>query len=670
MSLIYNGATDFSGGTMIISSRFRRLWAAIVVALGATAAVAQATATPAPAAPRAAAGAPAQIPVEAFGDLPFLSDPALSPDGQQIAARIFEQGHERIGIWNASGERVAPRVISVGNFQLKWVRWAGDNRLLVSVQTTVSIYGMPVPISRVLTYDLATRRTILLGDGNGMMGDDVIFIDPAGRYILLSAQERITTYPSVQRIDLTTGAATEVQRARSGVWRWFADEEGVVRAGVDYGERSLRLYYRSAAGEELRRIATRRYSDEASVIDMIRFIANADRGIVVTNSETGRFAVYDYDFATDTRGPALYQNDEVDVGSTIIGRDGGLAGVVYEDDRRRVHWFDAEMRRLQERVDRTFAGKTNIILGSSRDGNRVLIWSGGADDPGTYYVFDRAARRMEAFASPHEQLYGRTFAPVRPVRYTSRDGLAINGYLTLPPGRPERGLPLIVMPHGGPFARDSWDFDAEVQFLANRGYAVLQPNFRGSTGYGRQFVERGYGQFGAGMIDDIDDGVEWLIGQGIVERSRVCIMGASYGGYAALWAPIRSPGRYRCAISLAGVTDIRAMLRYDSRMLAAPRYAREWRRRVEGEERTDLAAISPLQQAARLRVPVLIAHGERDTNVPPSQSRSLVAALRRAGAANLESVFYPKAEHGFTEPADSIDYLRRVEAFLARHNPA
>jgi dipeptidyl aminopeptidase/acylaminoacyl peptidase len=649
---------------MFTSSRLHRLLAAFVVALGAPAAVAQAPAAPAP------AFAPALIPVEAFGDLPFLSDPTLSPDGRQIAARIFVGGHERIGIWNATGERQAPRVIAVGDFQLRWVRWAGDNRLLVSVQTTVTIYGMSVPVSRVLSYDLETRRNIVLGDVNGLLGDDVIFVDPAGRYILLSAQEQVTTYPSVQRIDLETGTATEVQRARSGVWRWFADENGVVRAGVDYRERALRLYYRSAAGQELRRIAARRYTNDESVIDTIRFLSNADRGIVVTDSETGRFAVYEYDFATDTRGPPLYQNDEVDVGSTIIGRDGTLDGVVYEDDRRRVHWLDPDMRRLQERIDRTFAGKTNIILGSSRDANRVLIWSGGADDPGTYYVFDRAARRMEAFASPHEQLFGRAFAPVRPVRYTSRDGLAINGYLTLPPGRAERGLPLIVMPHGGPFARDSWDFDAEVQFLASRGYAVLQPNFRGSTGYGRAFVERGYGQFGTGMIDDIDDGVEWLTGQGIVDRARVCIMGASYGGYAALWAPIRSPERYRCAISLAGVTDIRAMLRYDSRMMAAPRYAREWRRRVEGEERTDLAAISPLQQAARLRVPLLIAHGERDTNVPPSQSRQLVAALRRAGAANVESVFYPKAEHGFTEPADSIDYLRRVEAFLARHNPA
>ena len=199
------------------------------------------------------------------------------------------------------------------------------------------------------------------------------------------------------------------------------------------------------------------------------------------------------------------------------------------------------MQRLQRQIDRTFAGKTNVIVNSSRDGNRVLIYSSAADDPGTYYVFDRAARRMETFASPYAELIDHRFAPTRPISYQSRDGLTIRGYLTLPPGRPERDLPLIVMPHGGPFLRDSWSFDPRVQFLASRGYAVLQPNFRGSTGYGRDFVERGYGQLGAGMIDDIDDGVEWAIREGIADRARVCIMGSSYGGYAAIWARDAQP---------------------------------------------------------------------------------------------------------------------------------
>lgn len=405
------------------------------------------------------------------------------------------------------------------------------------------------------------------------------------------------------------------------------------------------------------------------MIDMIRFLRNTDRGIVVTNAVTGRFGVYSYDFATDTRGDALFEHPWADVTTALVGAGGQLDGVMFEDDRPRIQWINPEYQRLQATLDRALPGKTNLISNRSTDGQRILFWSGAADDPGTYYVYDRTARRIQPFISPYDALVDHHFAPVRPISFRNRDGTDLRGYLTVPQGRAARGLPLVLMPHGGPFARDSWNFDPWVQFFASRGYAVLQVNFRGSTGFGREFVERGYGQWGSGMIDDLEDGVDWLVHEGTADAGRVCIFGASYGGYAALWAPIRKPERYRCAISFAGISDIGAMLRYDNNRFRAPRYGREWRLRVQGEQQTDLAAISPLRQADRIRVPLLIAHGERDTNVPPSQSRDLIRALARRNA-GVESVFYPEAEHGFTRPQDSIDFLRRLETFLARHNPA
>jgi dipeptidyl aminopeptidase/acylaminoacyl peptidase len=260
-------------------------------------------------------------------------------------------------------------------------------------------------------------------------------------------------------------------------------------------------------------------------------------------------------------------------------------------------------------------------------------------------------------------------SPVKPVRYQARDGLGIPGYLALPIGREAKNLPLIVMPHGGPFARDSYAFDPLVQMLTSRGYAVLQPNFRGSTGYGRDFAERGYGEWGEKMQDDLDDGVRWLAADGTIDPKRVCIFGASYGGYAALWGGIRNPEIYRCAASFAGVTDIRAMLKYDAKGILASRYSKQWRQRVEGEEKRDLAAVSPLQQAARLDVPVLIAHGEQDSNVPVDQSRKLVAALK-ARKAPVYAAFYPTAGHGFDSSANQLDFMKRLEAFLEVHNPA
>jgi dipeptidyl aminopeptidase/acylaminoacyl peptidase len=642
------------------------LWAAL--ALMAAPAAAQPAAAPA-AASAAPAGPP---PIAALAAPPYLTNPVLSPDGHMIAAQVTIRGQDMIGIWDLrTSLDTPPRTLPQVHYDVRWMRWAGSARLLIGIQVTGRIMGMEVPYTRIVSLDIATWNATPLETGHGLLGDDVIFIDPAGTYALVTSQPSIDRYPVVLRVDLATGVATTIQNGREGIWDWFADGNGVVRAGVDYSNDRIKIYYRSGPGQELRRIESRRYPQDGSVIDMIRFVADADRGIVVTNAVTGRFGVYEYDFATDTRGNAIFEHPEVDAVAAVMGDNGRVDGVAYEDDRRRIRWLNPDLQRVQANIDRALPGKDNLILNRSSDGNRVLLFSSAADDPGTYYVYDRATRRIEGFAGPYDGLANRRFAVVRPIRFHNRDGTELPGYLTLPPDRSERNLPLILMPHGGPFARDSWSFDPWVQFLAARGYAVLQVNFRGSTGYGRANVERGFGQFGSGMIDDLEDGVDWLAQQGMIDPHRVCVMGASYGGYAALWAPIRHPDRYRCAISFAGVTDVRAMLRYDNRLFVAPRYSREWRRRIEGEARADLSLISPLQQAARLSLPVLIAHGGHDRTVPIAQSRDLVRALTRAGTNHhVESVFYPEEAHGLSKPEDSIDFLTRVEAFLAQHNPA
>lgn len=616
------------------------------------------------------AAANASIPLEAIAQLPFLRAPLLSPDGAHIAARTMEEGEERIAVWTLGPESGPPSsMINAGNLDSFF--WVGDRRLLLSgtrMNLLVTNIGFGIALTRVVfTYDLGTPglRALTIPD-IAML--DIVHADPAGRYILVSGQSRRASTPGVYRIDLSTGDAVEVQRPVAGVWSWFADADGVIRVGVDYGERRTRIHYRATAADQLRRHETRRNLFDNSVIDLVRFTTDGDHGVIVTNAETGRFGLYEYDFATDTRGAALFEHPEVDVSTVVFGADGAVDGVTYEDDRPRTRWFDPEMAALQAQLDRALPGKTNIIVNRSRDRNRTLVFSGAADDPGTFYVFDRAARELRIFASPYEDMHEHRFAPVQPIAFDSRDGVRIRGYLTLPPGREARGLPLIVMPHGGPFLRDSWSFDPWVQFLANRGYAVLQPNFRGSTGYGRDFVERGYGQLGGGMIDDIDDATDWLAAQGIADPARVCIMGASYGGYAAIWAAIRSPGRYRCAVSWAGPTDMAAMLRHSTPMFIPRRYIRERRRQLRGDEETNLRAISPIRATRQLAVPLLIGHGEADTVVPADQSHRLVRALRER--ADVESVFYEKSGHDFGRAQDQADYLRRVEAFLSRHNPA
>jgi dipeptidyl aminopeptidase/acylaminoacyl peptidase len=641
--------------------------------LGVVLALAAAVQPPASAA-QPAASAPATIPIEAFAEPPFIADPLLSPDGKRIAARIYADGNEQLAIYDLTLPADAPPTfVPLGPIQLRWFSWAGPDRLLVGHTYTIfalSAYGFAIyPATRLKRYQVSDKSLIDIGSGTGLLGDDVIFTDPWGRFILLSAQKDADDSPSVERIDLATGKGVEVQKKMRDIWSWFADGDGHVRAGISYDGDGYAIYYRTEPNGELRRAAKGRVAPGESVIDTIRLFPGSSRGVMLTNAATGRFGAYEYELGQAGIGAPIYEHPEVDLDAIVFAADGSrIEGVRYTDDRARVKWLVPELEQLQAQIDRTFRGKVNRIVNRSSDGNIVLVWSGGADDAGTYYVFDRKAKRMNRFASPYDRLVDASLAPVRAVRYTARDGLQIPAYLTLPPGRVPKNLPLIVMPHGGPFLRDSYSFDPWVQYLASRGYAVLQPNFRGSTGYGRAFVEKGYGQWGTGMQDDLDDGRAWLAAEGIADPKRVCMMGASYGGYAALWAAVRNPDLYRCAISFAGVTDVRAILKYDGRMLMAPRYSKLWRRKVRGEEKRDLAAISPLQQAAKIAIPVLIAHGEKDTNVPVDQATKLIAALAKRKAVH-EAAIYKEAGHGFSRGADARDFLTRVDAFLRKHNP-
>jgi dipeptidyl aminopeptidase/acylaminoacyl peptidase len=260
-------------------------------------------------------------------------------------------------------------------------------------------------------------------------------------------------------------------------------------------------------------------------------------------------------------------------------------------------------------------------------------------------------------------LQNRTLSPVSTVEYKARDGTPIEAVVTLPRGRQHRGLPLIVMPHGGPEARDSEAYDWCVQFLAEQGYAVIQPNYRGSSGYGKAFTDLGKGEWGLKMQDDLIDGIEWLAKQGVVDPKRVCVVGASYGGYAAMRGAQRDGAHYRCAVSYAGISDLNAMLKYD-RSIFGREMGAYWKARA-----ADLDAVSPRFHAAEFGAPILIAHGMEDKRVPVKQSRMLVSELQKSGKP-YEYVEQKYGDHHFSRADDRLEFLKRLKAFLDKHNPA
>lgn len=600
----------------------------------------------------------------------MLRKPILSPDGHSIAARAVADGQTSLVFLDADQPEARWKKLPLGKTGVAALKWAGNHRLLLTVRSTETLpNGQEVAFLRLIGIDAATGNSHLLdGKSRGLYAGDVLYTDPTGSWALVASQNDPFVYPSVKRVDLATGAATVVEKARDDVWDWYADEHGVVRAGISYEGSRWTIWYRDKPEEKLRAIRGKFPKDNDSTVD--RFVFRGGNSWVVTNERTGRFGLYKYDLQTGAVGQAIFEHPKVDVDDLLYNAiTGEVSAVTYVDERPHVQWLNAEMQTLQKRLDHALPGKVNLTTDWSLDEKRVLVWSGGGSDPGRYFLLDRNSSQMHAVVEPYPGIDPDLLVEVKAVSYRARDGVDIPAYVTLPRGRDAKGLPLIVFPHGGPHVRDDGMYDPIAQFLASRGYVVLQPQFRGSTGYGKDFVSKGYGEWGKGMQNDLDDGVEWLARSGQIDAKRVCIVGASYGGYAAMWGAIRNPDRYRCAASWAGVSDLPAMLRYDRKTFSATRYFKQWRSRVSGEGKADLAAVSPINFTDRLKIPIFIAHGEQDDNVLAKQGHAMVNALTKSGA-NVTSMFYKDSGHDFSSSGDMEDWLKRLEAFLARYNPA
>jgi dipeptidyl aminopeptidase/acylaminoacyl peptidase len=610
---------------------------------------------------------PPLIPVAKFAELPLVSEPVLSPDGHRIAARSKRDGNTTLLVIDADHPENPPKTIPAGKLAITDVNWGGNRRLLVQLQLTTTIEGESVPYLRLAAIDVDTSTTRVLDPkSQGIFAGDVLYADPTGSWALVASQDDLWTYPSVKRVDLDTGKAQVVENPREGVWDWYADDQGVVRAGIAYDGQRWTVWYRDNPGEKLKEIHGKFDRDDNSTVD--RFIFRGGKSWVLTNERTGRFGLYKFDAKTGTIGQAIFEHPQVDVDDVFYDTlTGDVDAVTYQDDRSYVYWLDADMKTLQERLDKAIPDAANVTVGWSKDDKRALVLSASSASPGLYYLLDRTTSQMHPVVDPYPDIDSDNLASVKPIRYQARDGLTLRGYLTLPRGREAKNLPLIIFPHGGPFARDDWGYDPFVQFFANRGYVVLQPEFRGSTGLGKEFASRGYGEIGKKMQDDLDDGIDWLVKSGQVDPKRVCIVGMSYGGYAAMWGAIRNPERYRCAVSWAGPSDLTAMLRYDRKAFSATRYFREWRKKMSGD--TNLDTVSPLNFPDKLKVPLLIGQGERDQTVPPKQGHKMVDALQKAGA-NVTPVFYKDSDHNFSSTKDLQDWLGRIDAFLAKYNPA
>ena len=615
---------------------------------------------------------PVVIASDRFADRSAFREFQMSPDGSRLAITVDNAGLNEVVIVDADSMQATGRFKLGKDQQADWVRWAGGDKLLLSVSFPGFIYGIPIRLNRLFVYNLSKGDYFALPVNSEVIwGGDLVHLSEDGSQALISVQDSLRNYPSVYRYALVPDAKPErVVKPQNGVWNWHADDDGVVRLGMGWLRKRLMVYYRSDEAAKFDLVGKLKEGDEkARFWSVVRIISGSDRGYVLEEGENGRVGVRLFDYAVGKPVETFYENPDWDVEELWLDEEGAPRAAIYTDDREQIVWFDKEDEALYNSLKSAVKLEQVRFVARAADSDRALVWAGGEADPGALFVFDPAKKNLATFANYRPGLDHRQLVKPQPVTYRTRDGLAIRSYLTLPRGREAKGLPLIIMPHGGPYGiRDTLTYNDEVQLLANRGYAVLQPNFRGSGGYGEAFYEAGNGEIGRRMQDDLDDAMDWAVGEGIADPARVCVVGGSYGGYAALWAVLRNPERYRCAASWAGVTDLRRILRYDRKFLKGAA-GRAWREQVTGEEDFDLDSVSPAEHAARLSRPVLLAHGTADRNVPFDQYELFEKGSRGAPVPPTKLVIDDEG-HSFSKKENEQKWYDALTEFLALHNPA
>ncbi len=612
-----------------------------------------------------------------FGDL------KISPNGDYYAATLPMEDRTALAILRRSDGKVTGtfalgRNTHVGNFH-----WANDKRVVLDVAQKFGSVDQPFATGELFAVSADTGSSeILVGfrvddGGPGTLikpkkGFEQVYAELASvvpgddRNVIVSITpfSRDITYSTAERLDVGSGrrvplARSPVQRASFGV-----DNQGQVRFAYGAGnDNASKLYYRGGQGEDWRMLNDE--ADSGRVEWPVGFSEDNKTAYLRVENRQGPDAIVAWDIASGQRREVL--RDAVADPQRILYRVGTQipVGAMVVTDRPHTLFFDEKGPDAHQyrSLEAAFGGAAVLITSGTRDGHQVMVQVWSDTSPGEFFLFDTQARRAEHVVARRDWIDPKTAATVTGVALPARDGLVLHGFLTRPRGAEGKPLPMVVLPHGGPFGEyDSWGYDTEAQLLAAAGYAVLQVNYRGSGNYGRAFQQAGARQWGLAMQDDITDATRWAIQQGHADASRVCIYGASYGGYAALMGVAKEPALYKCAAGYVGVYDL--PMRYSRGAAQETRAGETWLREWMGEPQT-LADVSPVNLASRIKVPVFLAAGGEDERAPIEHTKKMAAALQKANVP-VETLYYNTEGHGFYTLEHRREYYTRLLGFLSR----
>ena len=602
---------------------------------------------------------PPLIPVEDFFKNPEKFGWNISPDGEYVSYLSPHNGHTNVFVRKISDSTAIPvtndTVRNIYNYQWKGNRilylqdiGGDENFQLFSVSLDGKDLKALTPFPKV--------RTQIFNDWRYIPGKE--------KEVMIGMNKRDARFFDPYSINIETGETKVLYQNDKNYDSWYTDHAGIIRIASKTDGVNTTFYHRASEVDPFDSLLTTSYKDNFG----IQFFTFDNKNLYVSsNIGRDKSTIVEYDLAARKEVKEIYSNNDYDVdGLSYSEKKKALEAAHYTSWKSEHQFLDKEAETEYNKMKDKFRGYEIGIYGNNNDEDKFIVWTGNDKLAAKYYFYDRKTGDTKFLADAYPWMKEENMATMKPIQYKSRDGLTIHGYLTLPKGVEAKNIPVVVNPHGGPWARDGWGFNNEAQLLANRGYAVLQMNFRGSTGYGKEFWLKGAKEWGKKMQDDITDGVQWLIKEGIADPKRVAIYGGSYGGYATLAGVTFTPDLYACAVDYVGVSNMFTFMK------TIPPYWEPYKAMFEelvGSPTKDsalLAEVSPAFHADKIKAPLFIAQGANDPRVNKAESDQMVEALRKRGV-TVEYMVKNDEGHGFANEKNQIDFYNAMDKFFAKH---
>lgn len=617
----------------------------------------------------------ARVPVPAFAKFNSMYSPQLSPDGNYLAisAELDEGGHAIRIVRIADMKQTAMLLLRQYEVPSR-VRWVSETRLIVAKARKMGRREEPTPTGEIIAADFDGKNQVYIygyGKNPRLRGLSPGFGDIAGvpeqpnGHFYMRRLSRSTNRSQLYDVDTENGTARLFADVPAPYLSFVMDHQGRPRYAHGSNDQGDYLLFAADAQNQWQQLSSEQMG---GTFLPLAFTAD-DQQVIASFTATGEPAML-VQADVDGRNRKVLARDEfasfVDLEWTsrplrpfAVTTGGGKPRQIYLEP-------DSADAKMHQSLSNGFPGQIATYINHTTNGEKSLVYVYSDRDAGSWYLLDRANRKVSLVLVGREGLIAGQMGERRPIRFKSREGVELSGFITLPAGVTGRQkLPMVLLPHGGPHGvSDEWAFDTDAQFLASRGYLVLQVNFRGSGGRGMDFVESGYKQWGTGIQDDLVDGVHWAIDQGYADPARICAYGASFGAYSAMMVAARAPELFKCVAGASGLYDLQMM--WTKGDVESSRSGRNYLARAIGDDAATLRVNSPVGVAARIRVPVLLVHGEGDERTPFAQAKAMKAALEANGRPP-EWMAVPKEGHGFYKESNNIAFYQRLEAFLDQH---